>query len=64
MDCVSGSYLLKVKESDKDQFWKKPFEIAVLSVAFWARLLPFVVPFRAFLCVFPFISQPLHLLQQ
>ena len=36
MDCASGSYLLKLKESDKDQFWKRPFEIAVLSVALWA----------------------------
>lgn len=36
MDCVSGSSLLKLKESDKDQFWKRPFEIALLSVALWA----------------------------
>ena len=25
--------VLMLKESDKDQFWKRPFEIALLSVA-------------------------------
>ena len=36
MDYVFGAYLLELKESDKDQLWKRRFEPALLTVAPWA----------------------------